>query len=587
MHFILISKKENFKNEYINEDLLKTPFAPSLISRESLKIEISNFIIFIYPYDDIQPENFDYSYYADEEKVLICNGLVNANQKLRDKNICKFFEKIDGSVDLLGDYQLISINKKGNGFFKTPPLSIKQLFFYEDDNCSVLSTEIKLIVDGINSFKNKKFVDHFDIDFIEDSIFREWAVRKFPRNTIFKEIKRVFPNDLKCFNDGKIIIKQKDTIDIPQKLRAEYNSDKKQFYDKYYKNLLQFVESNLENINYSIDKITLGLTGGFDSRLTVALLSKICNKQNIELECFTHGDENHPDVVIAKKIAEVLNLNYFHYPPPINNPPNTKTYSDYLSTFYISQGDFNSKDFVSEYNRQLFSLDSIFQLGMDAFKRHNMDKIYSANRWFARRILFNKNYFFPLFFTKYETWLALLYGEQDEESFKEFIYEILKRNDPELLNIPFAGESLPQTNIEPYLTKNDSTFHEKDPFLWDYDYVRINLKPLLEKRYNKQGTKARIILKILGLNELDFFINKNINKTIQEYHKNKISLNACLKKLYGERYSRKYPRSKSMLRITKEKNYYTNKLQILMDFASAANQKSFQEIEKNIALSEN
>jgi len=127
---------------------------------------------------------------------LLINGLVNVNNNLRNPDICEFFDQLNDSTEFFGDYQLLSIDREGNGFIRTPPLSIRQLFLYEDENCTVLSTELKLIVDGIKKFREKPFVNHFDYDFIEDSVFREWGVRDFPKNTIFKEIKRIFPKIL-------------------------------------------------------------------------------------------------------------------------------------------------------------------------------------------------------------------------------------------------------------------------------------------------------------------------------------------------------------------------------------------------------
>lgn len=582
MHFILIKKKNNFKQELINEKLLSSSNAPSLISRESIKFEISDFIIYIYPYNHIDHEVMGYSYYHDNDKLLLVNGIVNIDNNLRNNNICEFFDEIKDSSTLFGDYQLISIDKNGHGFIKTPPLSIKQLFFYEDNDCAVFSTEIKLIVDGINKFRSKKFVEHFDYDFIEDSVFREWTTRKFPRHTIFKDIKRIFPHDKKFFRDGNIIFEKKESIEVPKWFKESYVENKEKLYDDYYKSLISFVEKNLVNLKPGIEKITLGLTGGLDSRLSASILSKICKKYDIPFECNTGGVDDHPDLIIAKKITEVLDLKHYHYKTQNNIAPNPGKYRDYALTFYMSQGDFNSKDYVPNYNRKIADLSIIPQLGMDAFKRTTIDKVYSANRWFARRILFKKNFFFPLFFTSYEIWFAFLYAEIGEwDSFKEFVYEVLKRSEPELLEIPFVGDSLPQTKIKPYLTKIDSVHHDKEPFLWDYKFVKNNLSPILKK--NDLGKKGILLLKLMNLNELDYFLNKELCKNIELYRKNNISMLKCVKKLAKESISKKYPKTKIKIKMTKEdiNDPYIPKMQILMDFASVADKKSFKEIEKD------
>lgn len=586
MHFIIISKKDSFKNEQINEHFLNSSNAPSLISREAIKFEISNFIIYIYPYDHIDNEVCGYSYYADEDRLLLINGIVNVNNNLRNHDICEFFDQLNDSTEFLGDYQLISIDKKGSGFIKTPPISVRQLFYYEDENCNVISTEIKLIVDGIQKFREKSFVHHFDFDFFEDSVFREWTTRNFPQNTIFKEIKRIFPQDTKYFRDCNILIERKESIKLPQWFKGSYYTNKQKLFDEYYNNLINFAEKNLISLKPNFEKITLGLTGGLDSRLTAVIFSQICKKHGISFECSTSGQHAHPDVVIAKKVAKVLNIKHSHVVPQNNKIPNTKDYKDYVLTFYIAQGDFNSKNFVIGYNRKISNFSVITQLGMDAFKRCTMDRIYSFNQWFARRILFHKNFFFPLFFTEYEAWFALLYAEQDDDdAFKEFVYEILKRSEPKLLTVPFAGDSLPQTDVEPYLTKLDSTHHEKDPFLWDFDYVYEKLKHILGNKFNELDNFDQNIIKFIGLNELDYFINEEISKIIILYREKQINQKECFKKLLNERFSDKYPRKKSMITMTKENRYpYINKMQILMDFAAAANYYSFQEMEKDLSL---
>ncbi|HOI39388.1 MAG TPA: hypothetical protein PL168_01545 [Methanobacterium sp.] len=586
MHFILISKKDSFKDEYINEQFLSSANAPSLISREAIKFEISNFIIYIYPYNQIDHETYGYSYYADADRLFLINGIVNTNDNLRNPDICEFFDQINESTELLGDYQLIAIDKGGEGFIKTPPLSVRQLFHYKDEKCEVLSTEIKLIVDGIKKFREKPFVNHFDYDFIEDSVFREWTPRELPQKTIFKEIKRIFPQDTKYFREGNIVVERKASVKLPQWFRESYKNNKHKLFDEYYEGLINFVETNLVRLKPNFRKITLGLTGGLDSRLTASILSPICKKHEISFECSTSGQDTHPDVVIAKKVAKVLDVKHFHVVPQNNKRPNTNEYKDYALTFYMAQGDWNSKDFVIGYNRKISNLSVIAQLGMDGYKKDELYKIAYANRWYGRRILFHKNFFFPLFFTEYETWFALLYAENGgEDAFKEFVYEILKRSEPELLTIPFAGDSLPQTDVKPYLTKLDSTHHEKDPFLWDYDYVNENLKLVLKNKFNKLDNFERNIIKVIGLNELDYFINEEISKIISLYHEKQINLKECFKALLNERFSEEYPRKRTMITMTKENRYpYLNKMQILMDFAAVANYYSFQEMEKEISL---
>ncbi len=580
MHYIIIQKKENFKNDHIDEEFLSKSNAPSLISKEPIKFDIKNITAYIYPYNHINDENFGKFYYADDNGILLINGLVCIDNIFYE-DIHDFFNELDKSSDLLGDYQLLSIDKNGDGFIMTPPISVYPLYFYEDDSCKVLSTDKKLIVDGVKKFSEQKFVNQFDVDFIEDAAFREWTTRYFPQNTIFKDVKRVFPSDDKYFMNGNIIIERKDSIEVPQWFRDEYEEDKAKLYDKYYNILFNFAESSLVHLKPMISKIELGLTGGFDSRLSAAILGGLCKKLEIPFECYSFGVDEHPDVTIPKEIAKVLDVKHIHI-RRVGKTRSSQSYEDYISTFYIAQGDFNSKNMVWDYNRKIEDPNIISQLGYDGYKRLTMDQSYSANRWKSRVVLSVKNFSFPLFFTKYESWFARLYNEQGSEFFKEFVYEILKRSEPKLLDIPFAGNSLPYIDVKPHGKWQDSKFHDREPFLWDYKFVRNNLKPVFIKKFDKDlGMKSKLIFKIMGLNEFDYFINKELSRIIDSYRNGEINLQSCVKKLKNERFSTKYPRNKTNVVVTKElmDDPYIKILQIIMDFAAGADKKTYREME--------
>ncbi|MDR1944715.1 MAG: hypothetical protein LBQ59_01110 [Candidatus Peribacteria bacterium] len=587
MHFIIISRENKDINEFINNNYLNSAKAPSLIADNVKKIEIGNFTVYLYLYNQITEETERQSYYFDEDKLLISNGIYNLNGNTV-KDIKKTFENLKNDYKLSGDYQLISIDKKGNGFFKTPKFSLRQLFFYEDENCKVLSTEIKLIVDGVQKFKEKKFVENYDLDFFYDSIYNEWGKRKFPKNTIFKNIKRVFPHDEKCFKEGKIIISRNKNINIPILFKNQFNSNRELLYNQYYSELINFTEKNLELIK--ISSIRLGLTGGFDSRLAVAILHKICNKLKIKLICHTSGKKEHPDVIIAKEICKTLDIEHEHNIPNSGKGVYPQKNKEYMRSFYNFQGDRNSNDYWP-INRKIEKSNSMNHLGMDAFKRYNMNLIYSGNRWFAKSILFRNNFFFPLFYTEKEIFFALSYGKGKDWSsdYKEFIYEILKRSEPGLLKVPFVGDSLPQADVEAFSKIELSKFHEKIPFLWDYKYVKKNLSFILKKNLDKKvGIKGKSFLSIIGLNELDFFLNPRIYKILKKYRMNKISMLRTIKILLKEKSKEIYPKNREFVEIKEnDKNkILKRKMVILMDYASAASINSFEEIE-NIVFEKN
>jgi len=241
MHFIIISKKEGFDENSINDKYLKQIKAPSLIAETTEKIKINNFIVYIYNYSQILEETENYSYYFDENNLYLINGIVNEDNALRKHDIGYFFESLKKYSILTGDYQLISIDKEGNGFLKTPQFSLKQLFFYEDEKCKVLSSEIKLIIDGIKNLNKNKFVDNFDLNYIKELMDIGGELKTFNRHTAFEKIRRIYPHDEKKFKSGTIVIKKNKSLKIPEEVENKFNKDKAYLYDNYYKEVSEFV----------------------------------------------------------------------------------------------------------------------------------------------------------------------------------------------------------------------------------------------------------------------------------------------------------------------------------------------------------
>lgn len=71
----------------------------------------------------------------------------------------------------------------------------------------------------------------------------------------------------------------------------------------------------LESIFKDEEVVNLGITGGMDSRLVLALLINSNIKKKIKL--FTNGYPDNPDVIVGKEIARVLNIEHINNIPPI------------------------------------------------------------------------------------------------------------------------------------------------------------------------------------------------------------------------------------------------------------------------------
>ena len=592
MHFLILSKKEHFYKDYINEDVLNSVDATSLISNSVIKYELGKFIIFIYNYNHVYEEKENYSYYFDENQVFLINGVLTIDEKARDPDIRVFFEKLNENSEIIGDYQIFSLNKNGDGFCKTPLSSVKKLFFYEDDFCSVISSEIKLIVDGISKFSKSKFVNNFDSTYMYDT-FHSGAFLKYPRHTIFKDIKRIFPHDELLIKNFNFLVVKNDTITPPEWFINLYEQDKDKLYDWYYDKLLKYTEQLLSQYKNDISHISLGLTGGFDSRVSAVILDKVCSNLGIKFKTFTSGQKDHPDVIIAKMIAECLNLDWNYREPVSKEHPSCQNIGDYSQSFFVTQGDFDSRDYIKYYKRNLVNSKGISQKGMDAYKRGPMTKICSGNIWFSRVILFMNNFFLPLFFTDYELWFGRLFYDilGNIKIYKEYVYNILKRANPKLLDIPFAGDYLPQVDVKGIDQGNAlATVHTRQPFYWDYNFVLKNLKPCLAENFNYLSEKQLNILKKANINELDFVLIKDIKLDLEKFRKeiefddSKV-INDLIIKFKSLKENSLYPQGKSFVEFKKDKNYgYVTRLTQWMDYACSANVNSFIELEKNASF---
>lgn len=77
--------------------------------------------------------------------------------------------------------------------------------------------------------------------------------------------------------------------------------------------------SYLEKIFYHAAEIPLGITGGMDSRLVLALL--LNTKLTDKIRLFTNGFPENPDVIVGKKIAAQLGLEHTNHIPRTSASP--------------------------------------------------------------------------------------------------------------------------------------------------------------------------------------------------------------------------------------------------------------------------
>lgn len=593
MKFFILSKKDKFDNDLINDSILSSTSATSLISKDFIKKDADSFLAYVYTYNHIYDEIENKYYKIDDSEISLLNGLISIEGEDDFTDIGEVFDAISHDKFILGDFQAISIKENGKSIVKTSPASIFPMFYYEDEYCSVISNELKLIVDGVKTFSGNRFADFYDFDYIHDLFFFNDDKRTSLRNTIFKNIRRILPYDELSIKDGEFVIRQNDEIPIPESIEELYLKGSDEFYDWYYDSLIKYADFLLNQIKGGADKVKIPITGGFDSRLALMLFSKLAGKYGIDIVAHTNGSSKHPDLIVGSMVADALNVEWNNFGSDENDGKTVYRYlpqhfNEYASTFYASQGDFNSYDYISYYSREIKNPNEFMQLGNDMYKREDIESIAKHNRWSSRRRLFESEFYFPIFSTSYELYIAMLNNKyhQGENYFKEFVYNVIKRCEPKLLDIPFAYDFLSQVDVEEFKSEDYvATVHKVKPFLWDYDFVLNELSGVFKPQFDKKDSEYDNVLSKLAINSLDYFILKDdIDKLLES---SSLTDEDLIIKLLDLKDNAFYPKTRAFYDLNDSKNYYREwSLLKLMDFASAAGFSSFDELEKACEFSD-
>lgn len=492
MHFLFNIKKT--KKSKLNLDKLKNKNICAYPADNVGFFEGDNWELFVYSYNFEVKEEISEAVEQKESQLKVKLGIFS--DKNEHAEIGKYF----------GDYLILKFDEEGNGELIRPAMSFIQCFIYEDNDSIVLSSEIGLIVSAVNSLCTISFEKKYDYKFIQDSIFNGLGTTNQPNNTVFKSISRVFPHQKLSFINSTV------NIDINSKvfprnsfLEDKYRSDKSEFYDFIFDSIINFLSDFFKDKTEA--EVNLGLTGGLDSRCTLAFLREVERRTSIKIITNTSGPADHPDVVLAKKIANHLGLEHRHSGDKDIEGKQIilipRSVDDYQSCFLISQGDWSSNNF-----RTTRQIERAYVLtGQDNFKRTKTSHVQSINRWYSRRMAHTQ--LIPILANDAVNICASIYhnfGTRD--SIYEFVYYALKKFEPDLLDIPFAGQSLPMHYVKPYMTVADSkkmpsmvaeayfdetlilnnlpTLFYKDNFIQSFFYkVERKLKVRLFHRTNK------------------------------------------------------------------------------------------------------
>lgn len=282
----------------------------------------------------------------DNSIILVCNGEIYNYLELKDMLQKKGYifktnsdvEVIIHGYDEFGENFINQLrgmfafclwdSKKEQIWLARDRLGIKPLYFYQNENKFIFSSEIKAIL-AVD--KNKTTFNHNQVRIILSKRYTD------SDKTIFNGISKVPPGNYFLINKNKIIKKEywsvkRDSVDI---------EDIESYIDQYQEKLEDSIMSHL------ISDVPVGsfLSGGLDSSIVTAVAAKQLNN---EISTYTIGfNSNNSEHLFARAASNHINTNHieeiigdvnigllekvmWHLEEPINDPA-------VLPTFILSK----------------------------------------------------------------------------------------------------------------------------------------------------------------------------------------------------------------------------------------------------------
>lgn len=425
--------------------VLNNPKSVTYPARSADLIQNETVSIWMYSRDSKVPTNKPV---INEKGIFLTKGtaIVDGEGILDSEETFRRIRKNKNMVQ--GDFLLFGLKSDGNGELFTTTMTFCPLFVHQCATHTILSTDLGLLNKCLLNRQQRNLVDFFDVDYIFESIENEWGTRVFPEKTMFKDISRALTTTRYWFEGYKLMSKSVQFDLFRDDLEKLYLKDKELFYDHCFSIIERSIRSVFQELKNS--KIELLMSGGLDSRLSTVLVNHLAKDYDISLYATMFGPEDHPDVVIGKKITDLMNI------PSENKTGDGKIWKprsieDYRRGMEVSWGDWSSNNWRTS---KIFQ-ERLVISGQDNYKRHNWAKIFSMNRWYAARMSYTST--IPILSHQIINDMILIYGKHDfHKAMFEFAHELMKRYNPDVLEIPLVGMEIPQHPIPAYSSVRES-----------------------------------------------------------------------------------------------------------------------------------
>lgn len=243
-------------------------------------------------------------------------------------------EYLDSPNKLDGHFVIIKWDKD-QVVIETDNLGLRDVYIYESDAEIIFTTRIDFLT---KCHKLKLDLHQFS---------SRWLLyNQITNESVFENVKRIIAGRKAIISLNTYKIQILESNWLPD--YSSQNISEKEYSDK------------LKELILITDTLTLGLSGGMDSRV---ILSYLLNKK-ITLNTFTFGNQYHPDSIIANSIVKEYNLTHIQFDSDLPSITETISYiSDYsIQTFVNNAASeiFQTMNYISLSNTPIIMVDGGF-----------------------------------------------------------------------------------------------------------------------------------------------------------------------------------------------------------------------------------
>jgi len=226
-------------------------------------------------------------------------------QKMLGNQTC---EEIRDSCN--GEYSVIHYDEEKNVLLVfNDRLSVEAVYYYQDKSQTIISNRLRLIREVLQSsnpdIETLNWITAVGIIIGEGT--SEKSIIRLPQGASLSIIKgnmsihenNVFMID-KDFSKA-LGLSSKSAFSVPF-----FSKKPKQTIDKALDDAIKECAVNIKTCFEKVPKTAIPLSGGKDSRAVLALANYYGIKSNLNI--FTNGFDEHPDVIVAKQIADYYQL---------------------------------------------------------------------------------------------------------------------------------------------------------------------------------------------------------------------------------------------------------------------------------------